>query len=344
MAATTYNSAYDQLSSSVAENFLDYIDDNVFVTNMVFQRGWEEAEEVDAGRFLAVNILSGKNANAMNFGQYDIVMTNPQTIISTATYPWSFYVVSVIMDYQTLRINQKNKNLRADQVSAQLEDAVASLADLCGYDLTSNTKQAGGPTGQPALGIVEATDNGTITNSYGNILRTGAGSFSNWKGYVNAQLTSGNIGTAANDAPLSKFYDVYTQCQQGSQAPTDIFSTKQGLAAYAFAMQSQQRFGSMDEANAGFAGIKLFSAMMWADDHIPQVVNGSSFGANYYYINKRKTKFFYFAKKGFDFIDWVDAPNGMVAKQSRYATCFQYASSQPRTGGQLQNVNSIQNL
>lgn len=311
---------------------------------MVFQRGWEEAVEVDAGRFLAVNILTGKNTNAMNFGQYDIVKTDPQTIISTATFPWSFYVVSVIMDYQTLRINQKNKNLRADQVAAQLEDAVGSLADLCGLDLTSNLKQVGGVTGQPALGIVEATDNGTITNNYGNILRTGGGSFANWKGYVNASLTTGNIGTATNDAPLSKFYDVYTQCHQGSQAPTDIFSTKQGLAAYAFALQSQQRFGSMDIANAGFAGIGLFSATMWADDHIPQVVNSSNFGANFYFINKYKTKFFYFGKKGFDFIDWVDSPNGMVAKQARYATVFQYCSSQPRTGGQLQNVNSIQNL
>lgn len=338
------NTAYDQLSSSVAENFLDYIDDNVFVTNMVFQRGWEEAESVDAGRFLAVNIVSSKSTNAINFGQYDPVPTNAQSLISTATFPWSFYIVSIIIDYQTLRINAQNKNMRADIVSSQLDIAVASVADLCGFDLTSATKQAGGPTGQPALGIVEASDDGTTTNNYGNITRTGGGSFAQWKGNVNSSLLSSGIGTPTNDAPLSKFYDVYTNCQQGAQAPSDVYSTKQGLAAYAFSMQAAQRFVPMDTANAGFGGIQFFNAMLWADDHIVNPTNSTNIGCNYFFINRFHTKFFYFGKKGFDFIDWVDAPNNMVAKQARYATVFQMASSQPRTNGQLKNVNAVGNL
>jgi hypothetical protein len=228
-------------------------------------------------------------------------------------------------------------------VAVQIQAGIASLADLCGTDLTNTTKGQATTNGINALGVVEATDDGTVINLYGNILRTGAGSFPNWAGNDNRKLLSSGIGSASNDMPFALIYDVFTRCTQGAETPTDVFTTKQGIAAYMFAQQAQQRVTPMSTANAGFAAADIFGAAGYADEHFTPPTNGTNVGANYYFLNRRHTRFRYMGDKGFEYFPWVDMPN-RVAKVARYVTSFQYASSQPRTGGQLLNVNAVTNL
>lgn len=344
LLAQALNAQYDQLSVTLAETFREVVDDNIFQSNTVFEKNWEVAEKVSPGRFFAVPILVTKNQSATSFGMYDEIPATPQQPFSAATYPWSFYVVSIMLSYPELATN-KGVNQRVDLVAGQLETAIGSLADIVGNDICVFSPK--GPqtlNAFPALGIVEATDDGTVVNLYGNILRTGAGSFVNWQGNDVRKLLFAGIGTAANDPPISQFYNLYNQCVQGFQVPTEIYTSKQGVASYMYSLQGQQRFASGDVANAGFAGAALFGSILLADDHIPNVANGANIGCNYYAINKRHTRFFYFDRKGVEFIDWVDSPSGALAKMARYVMSFQYASSQPRTGGQLLNVNSLANL
>ncbi|GAC1428975.1 MAG: hypothetical protein NVSMB5_23570 [Candidatus Velthaea sp.] len=340
--AINYNAAYDQLSASMAETFLRSVDDNVFVSNLVFQNSWDEAEQVEEGRTLNIDILTGKNQTATAFGQNDEISSSPQTLLSAASFPWPFYVVSVAMDYQTLKIN-RGRNQRVKLVAVQIQAGIASLADIAGVDICNVAKSPATTNGINALGIVEATDDGTLVNLYGNILRTGAGSFANWQGNVNRKLLVSGIGSTANDAPFALFYDVFTRATQGAETPTEVYTTKQGVAAYMFAQQAQQRVAPMDIANAGMGGANLFGAPIFADEHLVPPTNGLNIGANYYLLNRRHTKFRYMGDKGFEFFPWIDLPN-RVAKVARYVTSFQYASSQPRTGGQLLNVNAVTNL
>jgi len=351
MASSGYG-GFDQLSSALAETFRPYVDDNVFGSNMVFQEGWDEAEKVDPGRFLALPIVSGKNQTAQAFGAFDEVNSSPQSTNSVAAFPWSFYQVAVTMDYQTLTLN-RGPNVRINLIAEQLQIGIASISDVCGQDLcqfgaaTFGSKAGATPNGVPLFGIVEATDDGTVDNVYGNIARTGAGSFVNWQGNDIRKLTTANIGLAANDAPLSLFYALYNNSTQGTAVPTHVFSSRQGVAAYMFALQPQQRLSPGDIANAGFAGAYLFAARVLGDDHILNPIStGSATGAigcNFFAINMNHTRFFYPAQKGFDFIPWVEAQS-RVARTSRYVTGLQFCSSQPRTGGLLTNVNSTSNL
>jgi hypothetical protein len=344
LLAINYNAAYDQLSASMAESFLHSVDDNVFVSNLVFQNSWDEAEQVEEGRTLNIDILTGKNQTATAFGQNDEVNSSPQTILSVASFPWPFYVVSVAMDYQTLKIN-RGRNQRVKLVAVQIQDGIASLADICGIDICNVTKSPATTNGINALGIVEATDDGVLINLYGNILRTGAGSFLNWQGNDNRSLLVGGIGNATNDASGNQalFYDVYTRSTQGAEPPTDGYTSKAGIAAYMLIQTPIQRVSPMDVANVGMGGANLFSCILLADEHIIPPFNTNKVGCNYYLLNRRHTKFRYMGEKGFEFFPWVDLP-GRVAKVARYVTCFQFASSQPRTGGQILNVNSPQNL
>jgi hypothetical protein len=343
---------YDQLSAALAETFREYVDDNVFISNMVFQRGWQDAEKVDQGRFLSLPILTGKNQTAQSFGQYDEVNSSPQSTLSVAAFPWSFYQAAVMLDYQTLSLN-RGPNVRVNLIAQQLQTAIASLADVCGQDLCQfpggtpslGQKAPGTTNAQPALGIVEATDDGTVVATYGNIGRTGASAFANWGGNRLAKLTQAGIGTATNDAPPSLFYALYNNSTQGMQVPTEVYTAKQGVASYMFSLQAQQRLSPGDIANVGFAGAKLFAADVIGDDHIILATGTTvtNLGANFFAINRNHTRFFYFGEKGFDFVPWIDAQT-VIAKISRYVTAFQFCSSQPRTGGQLLNVNVVFNL
>ena len=326
----------------MAETFRRSVDDNVYVSNTVFQQSWDEAEQVEEGRTLNLDLLTGTNATATAFGMNDEISSSPQTILSTASFPWPFYVVSVAIDYQTLKIN-RGRNARVKLVAVQVQNGIASLANICGTDICNVTKSPATQNGINALGVVEATDDGTLVNLYGNILRTGAGALATWQGNDNRVLLVGGIGATSNDAPFQYFYDVFTRSTQGSETPTECFSTKGGVAAYMFAQQAQQRVAPMDIANAGMSGANIFNTPILADEHFTPPVNGTKIGANFYFVNRRHTKFYYMGEKGFEFFPWVDLPN-RVGKVARYVTHFQYASSQCRTGGQLLNVNSISNL
>jgi len=344
--ANSYNSSYDQLSVALAETFRTVVDDNVFISNMVFERNWEDAERVEPGRYLALPILTAKNQNATAFGQFDEVPSSPQTILSVGTFPWSFYVATIQMDYQTVSLN-RGQNVRADLIASQLETAVASLGDVMGTDLTNATKSPATQNAVSALGILEASDDGTNFNTYGNITRTGSGSFANWQGNDIRTLTTGNIGTATNDPTWSLFTQLYTNCSVGAQTPTEVYTDKQGISSYMYVLSPVQRVTPGDMANIGFAGARLFGADMLADDHILAPTNTTKLGVNYIAINRRHTKFYYpgtnKGDKGFDFIPWLDSGT-TVAKLARYVTAFQYASSQPRLNGQLLNVNQLANL
>ncbi len=343
--AFSANPQLDQFAIALAEDFRQVVDDNVFGSNTVMANSWPDSEQRSPGRWLAVPILSSKNNNALAFGQYDVVPGGASTILSAAAFPWSFYTCALNMSWQELRMIQ-GPNERVDLVSAQLETAIASMNDVIGNDLTNFAgKSKSTPNGVNAYGIVEATDNGTVVNNYGNILRTGTGSFANWQGNVISKFALTGLGNASNDPTPAVFYQAYAKATQGKQTPTNIYTSKDGVATYMYALQAQQRFASGDIANPGFGGAALFGAILEADDHIVNPVYNSNVGCNFYVINKNHTHFYHMGpKKGSEFIPWVANADGSIAQTCRYVIGLQYASSQPRTGGQILNVNSLANL
>lgn len=344
MAFNPNQNGLDQYAVALGEEFRKAVDDNIYVSNTVMRDTWPNAEESEPGRWLALPILTGKNTNATSFGQYDPVPAAAQTIISAAQFPWSYYVTSINMSWQELRTIQ-GTNMRVDLLGTQLENAIASLNDLMGQDLTNLTKGKNTGNGVNALGIIEASDNGTNVNNYGSILRTGSNSFANWAGYVNGKFVLSGLGTGANDPNTAVFYNTYTNTTQGNEAPTDIYTTKGGIATYMNLMAPQQRFAAGDIANPGFGGVALFNAKMKADDHIQNPVFSNNIGANYYFINLNHTHMYYMGpRKGVEFIPWTNNADGSISQTSRYIASFQYASSQPRLNGQLPFVNLLGNL
>ena len=345
--AGSLNTAYDQLSGALAEGFLDYADDSTFKSNAILARGWEEAVQVDPSRFLAADIISGDNANAGVFGPYDTILQDPQSIISTAAFQWSWYTCSVQLDYQTLRSVQ-GRNQRLNIVATQLQTGLASVAknmdiDLGNYAPSAGTKGRNLGTGFNALSVIEASDDGTLDVTYGAISRTGAGSLATWQGQVLKTLTSGNIGTSTNDPAWKWYAQAYNNCSIGQEAPTDVFTVKQGISSYMYVQAANQRVSPGDTMQIGFGGAMLFDALMSADDYMFYPTQSTSNGANYYLINMGHTHFFYFGKKGFDFIDWIDSQQ-VVSKIARYVTMMQFASTEPRLNGQLLNINWLTNL
>lgn len=348
--AGSLNAAYDQLSGALSEGFLDYADDSFFKSNAILARGWEEAVQVDPSRFLAADIISSDNANAGVFGPYDSITQDPQSIISTATYQWSWYTCSVQLDYQTLRSVQ-GRNQRLNIVATQLQTGLASIAKNIDIDLgqsTGTTNPTGVKgrnlgTGFNALSVIDASDDGTVTGTYGSISRT---TFTNWKGYNIRSLTQNNIGSSTTNNPLWKYFaNLYQGASIGQEAPTDVFTTKGGVAGYMYIQAGNQRLSPGDTMQLGFGGAMLFNALMSADDYLFAPTNnaGTSTGANYYAINMGHTHFFFFGKKGFDFIDWIDSQQ-VVSKIARYVTVLQLASTEPRLNGQMLFLNDITSI
>lgn len=336
---------YDQSSAMLAESFAPYVSDTVFQSNRVVRVMWDNAQRMNEGRYLALPILTNKNQTAQAFGQYDTLNSGPQSLYSVAAFPWSWYQAAVTIDYVTLKL-VRGPNMRIDNLTSQIETAIASLTDIIGNDLCSLTKAPATQGANPSLGVIEASDNGTLVNVYGNIARLGTNSYANWQGQVSALAQSG-IGTATNDAPRNLFLRVYTACAVGDGVPTHVFTNQQGVASYMYSLDSQIRVSPGDSANPYAANPHILGAEVVGDNHFAPVTRTSGsntyLGYNYYYINANHTKMYYFGEKGFDFVPWIDTPN-VLTKTSRYVIGFQCASDNPRMNGQLLNVNDVANL
>jgi hypothetical protein len=307
--------------------------------------GWDYAQRQEEGRYLALPILSAKNNTAQSFGQYDTLASGPQSIYSVAAFPWSFYQAAVTLDYITLKL-VRGPNMRVDNLTTQIEDAIASLTDLLGNDLCSLSKGASAPGGNPLVGVIEACDNGSLVNVYGNIARTGTNSFANWQGQV-ISLPASGIGGPSNDAPRSLILRNYAACSVGDATPTHVFCHQQAVASYMFALDAQVRVSPGDSANPYLGNPHLLSAEVVGDNHFLPTTNvvGSNtyIGYTLYYVNSNHTRFHYFGEKGFDFVPWLDTPN-VLSKTSRYVIGLTYASDNPRLNGDVANVNDLLNL
>jgi hypothetical protein len=343
MAVQSNLGGYDQESAVLAEAFVPYVTDNVFQSARVPKIAYDSANRVDEGRYLALPLLTAKNMTAQSFGQYDTLASGPQSLLSVAAFPWSWYQAAVTIDYQTLRL-VRGPNMRVDNLTLQVQTAIASLSDLIADDLTNLTKGANAQTGQPAFGVVEACDNGQLYNVYGNIARTGTNSLATWQGNVISLATSG-LGNATNDTSRAQMLREYTACVVGDAAPTHIFVNQQGVSSYIFTLDSQIRVSPGDSANPYTGNPHLLGAEVVGDNHFPPTINatGGYLGYTYYFLNMNHTRMHYFGFKGFDYVPWIDTP-GVLSKTSRYVIAFQFASDEPRLNGFYGPINDLQSL
>jgi hypothetical protein len=336
---------YDQESAVLAEAFVPYVTDNVFQSARVPKIAYDSASRVEEGRYLALPLLTAKNQTAQSFGQYDTLASGPQSLLSVAAFPWSWYQAAVTIDYQTLRL-VRGPNMRVDNLTLQVQACIASLSDLIANDLTNTTKGASSLTGYPALGVIEASDNGQLFNVYGNIARTGTNSLANWQGNVISLATSG-LGSSTNDTSRAQMLREYTACVIGDAAPTHIFCHQQAVSSYIFTLDSQIRVSPGDSANPYTGNPHLLGAEVVGDNHFTVTTNvsgGSTYlGYTYYFLNMNHTRMQYFGFKGFDYVPWIDTPN-VLSKTSRYVIAFQFASDEPRLNGWYGPINDLSNL
>jgi hypothetical protein len=336
---------YDQEAAVLAESFTPYVTDNVFQSARVPKVAYDSAVRDEEGRYLALPLLTAKNQTAQSFGQYDTLASGPQSLLSVAAFPWSWYQAAVTIDYQTLRL-VRGPNMRVDNLTLQVQACIASLSDLIAGDLTSLTKGANSGTGYPTLGVIEASDNGQLYNVYGNIARTGTNSLATWQGNV-ISLASSGLGTATNDTSRAQMLREYTACVIGDAAPTHIFVNQQGVSSYMFTMDSMIRVSPGDSANPYLGNPHLLGAEVVGDNHFPATTyatGGNTYlGYNYYFLNMNHTRMHYFGFKGFDYVPWIDTPN-VLSKTSRYVIAFQFASDEPRLNGWYGPINDLSNL
>lgn len=335
---------FDQGSAILAEEFAPYVSDAIFIGNRVIAEMWEYAQEHNPGRYLALPIATAKNNTATGFGQYDPLPSGPQSIYSVASVPWSWYTDAVTIDYITARM-VRGPNMRVDNTTTQIENAIGSLTDLLGQDTCSQTKGRGTPHSQALLGIYESCDNGTTYDNYANIARLGSNSLASWSGNLISQTLAG-IGTALNDASRAFILRNYAACVVGDAAPTHIMGHQQVVSSYMFTMDSQIRLSPGDSANPYLGNPHLLSAKWIGDNHFDTysgTVNTSAIAYNIFYVNANHTKYRYFGDKGFDYVPWIDTP-GSLEKTSRYIIGFANVSDNPRLNGAIQYVNDLLNL
>ena len=336
---------FDQMSAILAESFAPWVSDAVFQGNRVVRVMWDEAQRHDEGRFLAMPIDTAINDTAESFGQYDLLSSGPQSLYSVASMPWSWYQAAVSLDYITVKL-VRGPNMRVNNLTVQIENAIGAITNLLGQDTCSTTKGRTTNHGNPLVGIPEACDNGVLYNVYANIARLGTNSFSNWQGQVIA-LSNSNIGTATNDAARSQILREYGACVVGDAAPTQVYAHQQAVSSYMFTMDSQVRLSPGDSANPYLGNPHILGAEVIGDTHFDTVAStaagSSAIGYSMYFVNGNHTKYRYFGEKGFDFVPWIDTPN-ILEKTCRYVIGLACASDNPRLNGFYGAFNDLLNL
>lgn len=205
---------------------------------------------IDGGTQINEELSFAENTNAMFYSGYDLLATNAQDVLSSATFPIKQAAVAV--SYSGLEILQNSgREKMIDLVDARLDVAESSMKNLIAAGVYSDGTGYGG---KQITGLAAAVVAAPSTGTYGGIDRsTAIGAF--WRNQA-----SGSLGALTAATILPAMNNLWAKCVRGSDHPDVVVFDNNLWAVFAASQQNLQRFGDAKLSQMGFTAMKFMQA------------------------------------------------------------------------------------
>ena len=251
------NPNLSEIVTTTLRNRSKTLSDNVMNHNALLMRINERGNKMPAsGRDIIQELEYAENGTVAMYSNYDVIDTTPQDVLTSAVFDWRQLAGTVtisgleevqnsgserVIDLLEARINVLEKSMM-NTLASQLYSAASAATDLDGLKLAV----ADDPT----------------TGTYGGINRANYSFWRNQKYDFSVEgvtASSSTIQTAMNT--------LYLDCVRNSDAPDMVVAGNTYFTYYWESLQSIQRIGTDQSADAGFMALKYLGSDVFYDSN-----------------------------------------------------------------------------
>jgi hypothetical protein len=251
------NPNLSEIVTTTLRNRSKTLSDNVMNHNALLMRINERGNKMPAsGRDIIQELEYAENGTVAMYSNYDVIDTTPQDVLTSAVFDWRQLAGTVtisgleevqnsgserVIDLLEARINVLEKSMM-NTLASQLYSAASAATDLDGLQLAV----ADDPT----------------TGTYGGINRANYSFWRNQKYDFSVEgvtASSSTIQTAMNT--------LYLDCVRNSDAPDMVVAGNTYFTYYWESLQSIQRIGTDQSADAGFMALKYLGSDVFYDSN-----------------------------------------------------------------------------
>jgi hypothetical protein len=251
------NPNLSEIVTTTLRNRSKTLSDNVMNHNALLMRINERGNKMPAsGRDIIQELEYAENGTVAMYSNYDVIDTTPQDVLTSAVFDWRQLAGTVtisgleevqnsgserVIDLLEARINVLEKSMM-NTLASQLYSAASASTDLDGLQLAV----ADDPT----------------TGTYGGINRANYSFWRNQKYDFSVEgvtASSSTIQTAMNT--------LYLDCVRNSDAPDMVVAGNTYFTYYWESLQSIQRIGTDQSADAGFMALKYLGSDVFYDSN-----------------------------------------------------------------------------
>lgn len=283
------NANFDRLVASTLEKYIPTLEDNIFTSKpLLFAiQEFGNVESLDGGTSIVQPLLYAELGNQGSYSGADTFLTDEDEGTTAAEYNWKQYYATIKLKNIDVAKNSgapavlrivENEVMRAEMSISESLDRIF-LGDGSG----NSSKDFNGLKNLVAQN----------TSSVGGIDPAGAGN-SWWQ----SQIDTTTYATVTN---FNAIRDMYLQCSEGNDFPTNIFTTEANYADIDGLFESNQRFMDPTMANQGFETIMFHGAPISFDRNVD---------TNYiYFLNFKYLTLYKLGGVWFSMSDWLEPVN-----------------------------------
>lgn len=238
---------YGEISSITEKYFVPKLVDNIFTSNVLFQRAKQKFYKTyDGGTSIMVPVAYAATTAAGAYSGSETLNTTANDQITAAEFTMKQYYANITIT-RADELKNSGKSQIIDFVKSKVQLAEISLADDLGTAIYNT-----GTDSKELVGLRLAVDS---AGTYGGISRT---DYSWWSAQEDGSTTV--LSMAALEA-------LYGDCTVGNDKPSVIVTT-QDIFDDLFALTTpQQRFTDKQTADAGFTNILFRGTPVIVDNH-----------------------------------------------------------------------------
>ena len=283
------NPNFDRLVATTLEKYIPTLEDNIFTSKpLLFAiQTFGNVENLDGGTSIVQPLLYAELGNQGSYSGSDVFLTNDDEGTTAAEYDWKQYYAAIKLNNIDIAKNSGGPAVLRI-LETEVQRAEMSIAESLNLMFTQDGSGNGGKDMNGLENLIAQN-----TSAVGGIDPAGAGN-AWWQSQIDAT-------TYSSVTNFNAIRNMYLQCSEGNDFPTNLFTTESNYADIDSLFESNQRFMDPTMANQGFETIMFHGAPISFDRDIP---------ANYiYFLNLKYLTLYKLGNVWFQMSDWMEPFN-----------------------------------
>ena len=254
MALVNPSSTLTEIVTTTLRNRTGELADNVTTNNALLMRLRKKGKikPVSGGRTIVQELEYAQNGTFKRYSGYEALNISPSDVFTGAEYNYAQAAVAVSISGLEM-IQNSGEEAIIDLLESRIENASKTLVNNIALDCYS----AGTADGGRQIGGLQLLVAATPTNKVGGIdASTTVGNF--WQNTSFSAVTNGGAPTSSANI-VSYMNRVYVQQVRGADRPDLIIGDNNMYRYYLESLQSIQRIGDSEMAEAGFDVLKYMN-------------------------------------------------------------------------------------